>query len=52
MTTWPSFLVIGVGVGMSEKNDGTGGICSFSFMADDDNTPVYRLCYNNHAIYR
>lgn len=26
--------------------------CSFSFMADDDNTPVYRLCYNNHAIYR
>lgn len=26
--------------------------CSFSFMADDDNTPVYRLCYKNHAIYR
>ena len=43
-------FVIGVGVGMSDKNDWR--YCSFSFMADDDNTPVYRLCYHNHAIYR
>ena len=30
MTTWPSFFVIGVGVGMSEKNDGTGGIAALA----------------------
>lgn len=41
-------FAVGVGVGMSEKNDGTGGC----IMADDDNTSFNRFCYDNHAIYR
>lgn len=44
-------FAVGVGVGMSEKNDGTGGIAS-CIMADDDNTSFNRFCYDNHAIYR
>ena len=30
MITWQSFFVIGVGVGMSDKNDGTGGIAALA----------------------
>ena len=30
MKTWQFFLPIGVGVGMSEKNDGTGGIAALA----------------------
>ena len=39
-------FAIGVGVGMSEKNDGTGGIVY------DENTSCNRICYNDHAFYR
>lgn len=45
-------FAIGVGVGMSEKNDGTGGIRCSCFMAYDDNTSFNRICYNDHAFYR
>lgn len=41
-------FAVGVGVGMSEKNDGTGG----SIMADAYNTSFNRFCYDNHAIHR
>ena len=44
-------FAIGVGVGMSEKNDGTGGIGT-CILADAHNTSFYRICYNHHAINR
>lgn len=45
-------FAVGVGVGMSEKNDGTGGIASSCIMADAYNTSFNRFCYDNHAIHR
>lgn len=45
-------FAIGVGVGMSEKNDGTNTDCSSCFMAYDENTSCNRICYNDHAFYR
>lgn len=45
-------FAIGVGVGMSEKNGGTGGIAALAFMAYDENTSCNRICYNDHAFYR
>lgn len=49
-------FAIGVGVGMSEKNDGTGGIYrrnrSSGILADDHNTSFYRSCYNYRPVYR
>ncbi len=44
-------FVIGVGVGMSDKHDGTGG-WSLSIMADDHNLVIYSSSNNDHAIYR
>lgn len=44
-------FAVGVGVGMSEKNDGTGGIAA-RIMADAYNTSFNRFCYDNHAIHR
>ena len=45
-------FVIGVGVGMSDKNDGTGRwTCSSGFLADDDNSAFHRRGYNHHAFY-
>lgn len=41
-------FVIGVGVGMSDKNDGTGGLAA---LADDDNSAFHRCGYNHHAFY-
>lgn len=38
-------FAVGVGVGMSEKNDGC-------IMADAYNTSFNRFCYDNHAIHR
>lgn len=42
-------FAIGIGVGMSEDNDGTGGTCSSGFLADADNSAVCRccICYQN-----
>lgn len=45
-------FAIGVGVGMSEKNDGTGAHRSASFLADAHNTFVYRICYDHYALHR
>lgn len=46
-------FAVGVGVGMSEKNDGTGGIAALAcIMADAYNTSFNRFCYDNHAIHR
>lgn len=45
-------FAVGVGVGMSEKNDGTGGIAALGIMADAYNTSFNRFCYDNHAIHR
>ncbi len=44
-------FVIGVGVGMSEDNDGTGGLAALAFLADDDNAACRGNRYNFHAIY-
>lgn len=43
-------FVIGVGVGMAEKHDGTGGLAA-SIMADDHKSVIYSSSNNNHAIY-
>lgn len=45
-------FAIGVGVGMSEKNDGTGGIAALGILADDDNTSFYGSCFHHHAVDR
>lgn len=43
-------FAIGVGVGMSEKNDGRHR--SSGFLADAHNTSVYRICYDHYALHR
>jgi PTS system N-acetylglucosamine-specific IIC component len=40
-------FVIGVGVGMSDDHDGTGGLAAL-----DHNTVKHRICYNIVSIYR
>lgn len=45
-------FAIGVGVGMSEKNDGTGGIAALASWLMMKNTSCNRICYNDHAFYR
>ena len=44
-------FVIGVGVGMAEKHDGTGGLAALAIMADDHKFVIYSSSNNNHAIY-
>ena len=43
-------FAIGVGVGMSEDNDGTGGLRSYGFLVNDDNTSLRRRCNSNQTI--
>lgn len=38
-------FVIGVGVGLSKDNDGTGGVAAFN----DNNIIKHRICYNYYA---
>ena len=45
-------FAIGVGVGMSEKNDGTGGIAALASWLDDHHTSFNRSCNNYYAVYR
>lgn len=43
-------FAIGVGVGMSEKNDGTGGIARSGILAYDHNTSFYWCCYHIDSV--
>lgn len=44
-------FAIGVGVGMSEKNEYRRNRSS-GILADDHNTSFYRSCYNYHPVHR
>lgn len=45
-------FVIGVGVGMSDDHDGTGGLAGPCFLAYDHNTVKHRICYHTVPVYR
>lgn len=45
-------FAIGVGVGMSEKNDGTGGIAALASWLMITTLSFYRSCYNYHPVHR
>ena len=45
-------FVIGVGVGMSDKHDGTGGLAALASWLMITTSVIYSSCNNYHAIYR
>ena len=44
-------FVIGVGVGMSDKNDGTGGIAALASWLMMTTLLIYKVCYSNYTFY-
>ena len=45
-------FVIGVGVGMSDDHDGTGGLAALASWLYDHNTVKHRICYHTVPVYR